>query len=248
MVEEIITELSRFRAPYVIARNSTFTYKGKAVDVKQVGRELGVRYVVEGSIRKAGDRVRVTAQLIDAATGNHLWAERYDRTLEDVFAVQEEVTRSIVAAVAPEAELAEIARVRRASPNNDAAQLSWRAQGLLNDALSKGQPSLMLEAIATAQQAIAADPASLSAHWVLAWAHNLCHLLRWGPEPEKALDAAWSAVERMRGIDASGLPDADPVRHYAGHARRTGERHRRFAPGARRQSEFRHHAGDAGLG
>jgi adenylate cyclase len=119
MVEDIITELSRFRALLVIARNSTFTYKGKAVDVKQVGREL-VRYVVEGSIRKAGERVRVTAQLIDASTGNHLYAERYDRTLEDVFAVQEEVTRSIVAAVAPQVELAEVAHARRAILSDDA--------------------------------------------------------------------------------------------------------------------------------
>jgi adenylate cyclase len=186
----------------VIARNSTFTYKGKAVDVKQVGRELGVRYVVEGSIRKAGDRVRVTAQLIDAATSNHLWAERYDRTLEDVFAVQEEVTRSIVAAVAPQVELAEVATARRPSPNDDAVKLSWRAQGLSSDAMLKGQPSLMLEAIATAQQAIAADPALLSAQGVLAFSHAMCHLWRWGPKPEKALDAAWSAVERMLGIDA----------------------------------------------
>src|SRR5271166_2324532 len=201
MVEDVITELSRFRALSVIARNSTFTYKGKAVDVKQVGRELGVRYIVEGSIRKAGERVRVTAQLIDAATGNHLWAERYDRTLEDVFAVQEEVTRSIVAAVAPSVELAEVAHARRASPSGDAVQLAWRAQGLFYDALRKGQPPLMLEAIATAQEAIAADPASLSAHRVLASAHYFCHLFRWGPEPEKALEAAWSAVERMQGID-----------------------------------------------
>jgi adenylate cyclase len=202
MVEDIITELSRFRALLVIARNSTFTYKGKAVDVRQVARELGVRYVVEGSIRKAGDRVRVTAQLIDAATGNHLWAERYDRTLEDVFAVQEELTRSIVAAVAPSVELAEVVHARHATPNGDAVQLAWRAQGLFNDANQKGQPSLMLEAIATATHAIAADPASLSAHNVLGWAHCRCHLFRWGPEPEKALDAAWSAVERMQGIDA----------------------------------------------
>jgi adenylate cyclase len=178
MVEDIITELSRFGALLVIARNSTFTYKGKAVDVKQVGRELGVRYVVEGSIRKAGDRVRVTAQLIDAATGNHLWAERYDRTLEDVFAVQEEVTRSIVAALEPQVELAEVAHARRASPNDDSVRLAWRAQGLFYDAMNKGQPSLMLAAIATAQQAIAADPALLSAHWVLAWSHNWSHLWR----------------------------------------------------------------------
>jgi TolB-like protein len=202
MVEDIITELSRFRALFVIARNSTFTYKGKAVDVRQVARELGVRYVVEGSIRKAGNSVRVTAQLIDAVTGNHLWAERYDRSLEDVFAVQEEVTRSIVAAVAPSVELAETAQARHASPNDDAVQLTWRAQGLTNEALQKGQPSLMQEGIAAAQQAVAADPASLSAHGVLAWSHCWRHLWRWGPEPEKALDAAWSAVERMLRIDA----------------------------------------------
>jgi adenylate cyclase len=202
MVEEIITELSRFRALFVIARNSTFTYKGKAVDVRQVARELGVRYVIEGSIRKAGNRVRVTVQLIEAATGNHLWAERYDRSLEDVFAVQEEVTRSVVASVAPSVELAEVAHARHATPNGQALQLAWRAQGLTNEALQKGQPLLMLEAIAMAQQAISADPASLSAHGVLGWAHCWCHLFRWGPEPENALDAAWSTVERMRGIDA----------------------------------------------
>jgi tetratricopeptide (TPR) repeat protein len=104
--------------------------------------------------------------------------------------------------VAPEVELAEVAHACRANPNDTAAQLTWRAQGSFNEAISKGQQSLMLEAIATAQQAIAADPASLSGHRILAWSHGLCHLARWGPEPEKALDAAWSAVEHMLGIDA----------------------------------------------
>jgi adenylate cyclase len=201
MVEDIITELSRFRALFVIARNSTFTYKGKAVDVRQVARELGVRYVVEGSIRKAGNNVRVTAQLIDAVTGNHLWAERYDRTLEDVFAVQEEVTRNIVASVAPSVGSAEMAHARRTGSSPDAVQLAWRAHGLFIDAVSKRPPPLMLEAIDTATQAIAADPTSLSAHWILGWAHSMSHLYRWGPEPEKALDAAWSAAERMLNID-----------------------------------------------
>jgi adenylate cyclase len=145
--------------------------------------------------------VRVTAQLIDAATGNHLWAERYDRTLEDVFAVQEELTRSIVAAVAPSVELAEVAQARRAGSNADAVQLTWHAQALFYDALQKGQPMLMQEVIAAAQKAIAADPTSLPAYGWLAWAYWCCHLFRWGAEPEKALDAAWSAVERMQGID-----------------------------------------------
>ena len=96
IAEDIITELSRSRSLFVIARNSSFTYKGRAVDVKQVARELGVRYVLEGSVRRSGGRVRVTAQLIDAETGNHIWAERYDRALEDVFAVQDEITTAVV--------------------------------------------------------------------------------------------------------------------------------------------------------
>jgi adenylate cyclase len=114
ITEDIITELSRFQSLFVIARNSSFTYKGKAVDVRQISKELGVRYVVEGSIRRSGNRVRVTAQLIDSFSGNHLWAEKYDRVLEDIFAVQEEVTACIVSAIAPQVDAAEALRARRA--------------------------------------------------------------------------------------------------------------------------------------
>src|SRR5262249_12648722 len=99
ITEDIITELSRFRFLFVIARNSSFYYKGRSLRIQQVGRELGVRYVVEGSVRKVANRVRVTAQLIESETGNHLWAERYDRNLEDIFAVQDEVAREIASAV-----------------------------------------------------------------------------------------------------------------------------------------------------
>jgi TolB-like protein len=113
VVEEIITALSRFRNLFVIARNSSFTYKGRAVDVKQVGRELGVRYVLEGSVRKAGSRVRITGQLIDTATGAHLWADRVDGALEDIFDLQDRVTANVVGAIAPKLEQAEIERVRR---------------------------------------------------------------------------------------------------------------------------------------
>ena len=101
MVEDIIIALSRMRWLFVIARNSSFTYKGRAVDVKQVGRELGVRYVLEGSVRKAANRVRITGQLIDAATGAHLWADRFDGTLDDIFDLQDQVTASVVGAIAP---------------------------------------------------------------------------------------------------------------------------------------------------
>ncbi len=113
MAEDIIAALSRFRLLFVIARNSTFIYKGRAVDVRQVARELGVRYVLEGSIRKGGNRIRVTAQLIDALTGNHIWAERYDRQLEDLFALQDEITETLVGAIAPEIDQAERQRAER---------------------------------------------------------------------------------------------------------------------------------------
>ena len=118
MVEEIITALSRLRWFFVIARNSTFTYKGRAVDVKQVGRELGVRYVLEGSVRKAGNRVRITAQLVEAATGNHVWAERYDRELTDIFATQDEITERVVAAIEPQLYAAERFRGHRKTPES----------------------------------------------------------------------------------------------------------------------------------
>jgi adenylate cyclase len=113
LAEDIITELSRFREFAVIARNSTFFYKGKPLDVLQVARDLRVRYVLEGSVRKVGNRVRVTAQLIDAVTNDHLWAERYDREQADVFDLQEEITRTVVASIAPQIDRAEIARSRR---------------------------------------------------------------------------------------------------------------------------------------
>jgi adenylate cyclase len=113
MVEDIITGLSRSKSLFVIARQSTFTYKGKAVDIKQVGRELGVRYVLEGSVRKSGNRVRITGQLIDAAAGTHLWADRFDSQLEDIFDLQDRVTGSVIGAISPQLERAEIARAQR---------------------------------------------------------------------------------------------------------------------------------------
>src|SRR5262245_14072306 len=121
IVGDIITELSRFSELFVIARNSSFQYKGKAIDVRQVGRELGVRYVLEGTVRRSGDRIRISAQLIDGATGSHRWAERYDRKLDEVFAVQDEVVRTIVALLAAHVRKAETERTRGNPPN------SWQA-------------------------------------------------------------------------------------------------------------------------
>jgi adenylate cyclase len=172
ITEDIITELSRFRSLFVIARNSTFTYKGKAVDVRTVGKELGVRYVLEGSCRKASARVRVTAQLIDASNGNHIWAEHYDRDLHDIFVVQEELTQSIVAAIAPRVEAAELALARRVrSMNLQAHELALRARAQAADALSKASRESRHEAIATAEAALKTDPTCQLALTTLAWLH-----------------------------------------------------------------------------
>ena len=116
MVEEITTALSRVRWFFVIARNSSFTYKGRAVDVKQVGRELGVRYVLEGSVRKAGDRVRITAQLVETETGAHIWADRFDGVVENIFDLQDEITASVVGAIEPQLRDAELSRAKRQRP------------------------------------------------------------------------------------------------------------------------------------
>jgi len=125
MVEEIITALSRIRWLFVIARNSSFTYKGQAVDVKQVGRELGVRYVLEGSVRKGGNRVRITAQLIDAETGAHLWADRFDGSLANVFDLQDQVAASVAGVIEPALQAAETQRsssASRAGPSSPASR------------------------------------------------------------------------------------------------------------------------------
>jgi TolB-like protein len=122
MVEDIITALSRAKWFFVVARNSSFIYKGKAVDIKQVGRELGVRYVLEGSVRKAGNRVRITGQLIEAATQHHIWADRFEGSIEDVFALQDSVTESVVGAIEPSLRKAEIVR-GRSKPTENLARL-----------------------------------------------------------------------------------------------------------------------------
>src|SRR5208282_5448839 len=118
MAEDIITALSRFKELVVIARNSSFVYKGRAVDIAEVARDLGVRYVLEGSVRKAGNRMRITGQLIDTATRAHLWADRFDGALEDVFDLQDRVTESVVGALAPTLRQAEIERARRKPTEN----------------------------------------------------------------------------------------------------------------------------------
>jgi len=167
MVEEIITALSRIRWLFVIARNSSFTYKGQAVDVKQIGRELGVRYVLEGSVRKAGGRVRITAQLIDATSGAHLWADRFDGSLEDVFDLQDKVASSVAGVIEPALQAAETAR-SAGRPTND---LTAYDLYLRSYAVYWSSTRQIPEALRLLEQAIARDPRYGPA---LAWAAS-CH-------------------------------------------------------------------------
>lgn len=205
ITEDVITELSRFPELMIIARNSTFTYKGRAVDLRQVSRDLGVRFVVEGSVRRAGKRVRVTAQLIDAASGNHLWAERYDRDLEDIFAVQEEITRSIVASVAPQIEMAEIDRVLVVSRDVDFSSydLALKASAQADEALRLGSYELLATSAETAAQAIEGDRRCALAYDIRTHAHLYMYLYRWGADPDKALLEARNCIEKLFDIGTS---------------------------------------------
>jgi adenylate cyclase len=173
MVEDIITALSRFKSLFVIARNSSFTYKGKAVDIKQVGRELGVRYVLEGSVRKAGGKVRITGQLIDSNTGSHLWADRVDGSLEDVFELQDQVTTNVVAAIAPKITQAEMERARRKPAESlDCYDLYLRALALSH----QFTPESLGEAVAVLRKAQEIDssyaPAAALSLFCFSWWHS----------------------------------------------------------------------------
>jgi TolB-like protein/Flp pilus assembly protein TadD len=168
IAEDLITRLSAWRSFPVIARNSSFTYKGRPIDVKQISQELGVRYVVEGSVRKAGERVRISAQLIDATTGAHVWAERYDQELGDIFAIQDEITEVIVGSVAPELEKSERDRVLRKGPHNldawDNLQRGWWHAWQFTEADNGKAQSFF-------QRAIELDPHSSDAYCGLVWTH-----------------------------------------------------------------------------
>jgi TolB-like protein len=170
VVEDIITGLSRIKWLFVIARNSSFICKGQAVDVKRVGRELGVRYVLEGSVRKAGGRVRIGAQLVEAETGVHLWADRYDRQLGDIFALQDEITLSVVGAIEPRLHDAEIERVKRKRPDNlDAYDLVLRALPYAYVAM----PEEAIKALPLLERALTLETDYAAAHGLLAWCHQV---------------------------------------------------------------------------
>ena len=208
MVEEIITALSRLRWLFVIARNSSFAYKGRAVDVKQIGRELGVRYILEGSVRKAGNRVRITGQLIDSATGMHLWADRFDGALEDIFDLQDQVTASVVGAIAPKLEQAEIERAKRKPTSSlDAYDYYLRGMAAVHLWTREGNS----EALEHFQHAIDLDPAFAAAYGMAARSYSQRKAGGWADnsavEIAEAERLARKAVELGKG-DALALSTA----------------------------------------
>jgi adenylate cyclase len=200
VVEDITAALCRVRDFFVIARNSAFTYKGRAVSAQQVSRELGVRYLIEGSIRKSGDRVRITAQLIDAPSGNHLWADRYEGSLADIFDLQDRITESVVGAIEPSVRSAEIERARRKRPESlDAYDFLLRAY----PAVWALERSASAEALSLLGQAIAIEPGYPLALALAAWCHAQQSVYNWAPEP------ALARAEALRLAQAAAAESGD---------------------------------------
>ena len=197
IVDDVITGLSRVRQLFVIARTSTFTYKGRPVDVRQVGRELGVRYVLEGSIRKAGIKIRITAQLIEAGTGHHIWADRFDGEWSDIFELQDRITTSVVGAIQPSIQFAEVARSRRKRPESlDAYDLYMRALPYV--AMLDRKSNAV--GIALLEQALQRDPGYASALAMSAWCYAQRCVYSWtedfASDSRKALDLAELSVHQ----------------------------------------------------
>jgi TolB-like protein/Flp pilus assembly protein TadD len=207
MAEDIITGLSRFHSLFVIARSSTFAYKSKSPDVRDVGRDLGVRYVLEGSVRKAGNRVRIAAELIDAISGNDLWADHFDGSLDDVFDLQDQITERIVVSVEPEIQAHERERAGRKPPESlDAWELVQR--GLSH--FYRVNKTDRAEAIRLFREAIALDPEFAAAHAHLAYALSSAGMLGYAEDTAKAVAAVRAAAEQAVSLDPN-----EPMGHYA---------------------------------
>ncbi|HEY1261081.1 MAG TPA: tetratricopeptide repeat protein, partial [Stellaceae bacterium] len=208
MVEEITTAIARFPWLFVIARNSSFAYKGRAVDVREVARELGVRYVLEGSVRKSGNRVRIAGQLIDTATGAHIWAERFDGALDDIFELQDQVSSGVAGAVEPQLRLAEIERARRKpTASLDAYDLYLRAQAGCHERTRES----CAEVVRLSQQALALDPGYAAVMARISGCRCMQRNRHWipdpGPEIEEGIRMARQAVASQRA-DAEVLTGA----------------------------------------
>ena len=227
VVEDIITALSRIRWLFVIARNSSFTYKGRAVDVKQIGRELGVRYVLEGSVRKAANRVRITGQLIDATTGAHLWAERFEGTLDDIFELQDQVAASVVGAIAPQLERAEIERAKR-KPTENLNAYDYYLRGTAN--VHQGTRDAIHEALSLFENAIRLDPDFASAYAMAAWCYFWRKVNGWMIDrPQEVAEGARlarRAVELGRDDAVALTRSGHALAHLAGEIGRASCRER----------------------
>jgi adenylate cyclase len=200
LTEDIITALTRLRWLFVIARNSAFVYKGRAVDVREVARDLGVRYVLEGSARTAGNRLRITGQLIDAETGNHIWAEKYDRELADIFAVQDDITAHVVAAVEPHLYAQEGFRAARKTPEKLTSwELVVRAQSLLSR-VGRAQNE---QAQVLLRRVIASEPGYARAHAMMSWATWWSAYCYWHPDARAGYRQAMQHAEDALAIDAN---------------------------------------------
>jgi TolB-like protein len=198
ITEDITTALSHLRWLFVIARNSTFTYKGRAVDVRQVALELAVRYVLEGSVRTSGERIRVTGQLVDAASGKHIWAQRYDRELRDIFAVQDEITGNVVASIEPHLYAEEGIRAANQPPESiDAWSLVVRALGMINRVKHRQNE----EAQALLERAIEIEPSYAKAHAVLGWAVWWATMAYWRPDTTEGYRQAQRHAENALSFD-----------------------------------------------
>ncbi len=198
MVEDIITGLSRIRWLFVIARNSSFAYKGTSPDIRQVGRELGVRYVLEGSVRKAAGRVRITTQLVEAETGNHIWAERYDRAIDDVFALQDDITMSTVAAIEPSLRRAEIERVKRKRPDSlDAYDLVLRALPQVFTLMPEGA----LKSLPLLERALTLEPDYATALAYAAWCQEILFLRAGFREENRLAMSRYAHATLIHGRD-----------------------------------------------
>ena len=201
--EDIITELSKISKLFVVARNSTFTYKGRAVDIKQVSREQGVRYVLEGSVRRSGDQLRITAQLIDATTGDHVWAQRYDRIVQDVFALQDEITREVTSALQVELTDGEQARLWASGTQNFEA---WEIVIQIPELIYSHRKEHILMGRRLAEQALLLDKNYAAAWTMLGLAHWEEAFGGWSENPEASLNLAMDAAAHSQSIDDSN-PD-----------------------------------------
>ncbi len=241
ITEDVITELSRFRALMVIARNSTFTYKGRSVNVQEIGRELGVRYVVEGSVRKAGNRVRITAQLVEAETGSHVWAEHYDRDLTDIFAVQDEITQSVVSAIAPGVVAAEEASARRKAPENLSA---W-------ECVVRGTTHMLTvsredfdAAAALFDQAIRLDPNYAPAHSMMAYLKVWRAYQGWSGRIHDEMAEALSSAQRAVDLD----PRDAAAQYATGFVHMLGRRPDRALDALRKSIDLNPNSADGHVG